>query len=177
VTTVRIAHAEPWPGKLADGGFCTRGYLVILADDAGHRAVPSWLTGAGDLARLLERAAEPAGQRPAPQNLAVRLLDAARAQVTGVDIEVTDPAATELSPDVAVARVTVAGPAGSRPVTAGLGLGLALAVAAAAPVRLGDGALDRLAVPVPGDDLLTPFLDRVPPAARAQPSGPEGGPA
>jgi hypothetical protein len=29
--------------------------------------------------------------------------------------------------------------------------------------------LDRLAVPVPGDDLLTPFLDRVPSAARAQP--------
>jgi len=29
--------------------------------------------------------------------------------------------------------------------------------------------LDRLAVPVPGDDLLTPFLGRVPPAARAQP--------
>ena len=29
--------------------------------------------------------------------------------------------------------------------------------------------MDRLAVPVPGDDLLTPFLDRVPPAARARP--------
>ena len=29
--------------------------------------------------------------------------------------------------------------------------------------------MDRLAVPVPGDDLLTPFLHRVPPAARARP--------
>ena len=29
--------------------------------------------------------------------------------------------------------------------------------------------LGRLAVPVPGDDLLTPFLDRVPPAATARP--------
>jgi hypothetical protein len=29
--------------------------------------------------------------------------------------------------------------------------------------------LDRLALPVPGDDLLTPFLDRVPPVARTGP--------
>ena len=177
MTTVRIAHAEPQPGRLASGGFDTRGYLVVLADDAGHRAVPIWMEEAGFLASLLERAGDQVGSGPTPQNLSVRLLGAARAQVTGVDIEVTDPAATELSPDVAAARIAVTGPAGNRPVTADLGLGLALAVAAAAPVRLGDGALDRLAVPVPGDDLLTPFLDRVPPAARAQPSGPEGGPA
>jgi hypothetical protein len=31
--------------------------------------------------------------------------------------------------------------------------------------------MDRLAVSVPGDDLLTPFLDRVPPVARARPGG------
>ena len=45
MTTVRIAHAEPRPGKLENGGFQTRGHLVVLADDAGHRAVPVWLRG------------------------------------------------------------------------------------------------------------------------------------
>ena len=55
MTTIRIAHAEPRPGKLANGGFHTRGYLVVLADDAGHRAVPIWMQEAGDLASLLER--------------------------------------------------------------------------------------------------------------------------
>lgn len=40
VTTLRIAHAEPRPGRLANGEFQTRGHLVVLADDASHRAVP-----------------------------------------------------------------------------------------------------------------------------------------
>jgi hypothetical protein len=165
VTTIRIAHAEPRPGRLAEGGFHTRGHLVVLADDAGHRAVPIWMQGAGDLASLLER---PAGQiitDGVPQELAIRLLGAGRARVTGVDIDVTDAGAAELSPEVAVARIGVASPIGTRQVTADLGLGLAVAVAADAPVRLADAVLDRLAVPVQGDDLLTPFLDRVPPAA------------
>jgi hypothetical protein len=52
VTTIRIAHAEPRPGRLANGGFHTRGHLVVLADDAGHRAVPIWMQGADDLANL-----------------------------------------------------------------------------------------------------------------------------
>jgi hypothetical protein len=165
VTTIRIAHAEPRPGRLANGGFHTCGHLVVLADDAGHRAVPIWMQGADDLAKLLQR---PAGQFIAdnvPQELTTRLLGAARARVTGVDIDLTEAGATELSPEVTVARIGLAGPAGTRPVTADLGLGLALAVAAGAPVRLADAVLDRLAVAVPGDDLLTPFLDRVPPAA------------
>jgi hypothetical protein len=62
VTTVRIAHAEPRPGRLANGEFQTHGYLVVLADDAGRRAVPVWLRGEpgeGDLARLLEHLPEP----------------------------------------------------------------------------------------------------------------------
>ena len=100
-----------------------------------------------------------------PQELTIRLLGAARARVTGVDIDVTEAGVTELSPEVTVARIGLAGPAGTRQVTADLGLGLALAAAAGAPVRLADAVLDRLAVPVPGDDLLTPFLGRVPPAA------------
>jgi len=169
VTTVRIAHAEPRPGRLANGEFQTRGYLVVLADDAGHRAVPIWMRDAGDLADLLERPADQVITDAVPQELTTRLLGAAHARVTGVDIDVTEAGAAELSPEVTVARVGLAGPAGTRQVTADLGLGLALAAAAGAPVRLADAVLDRLAVPVPGDDLLTPFLGRVPPAARAQP--------
>jgi hypothetical protein len=163
VTTVRIAHAEPRPGRLANGGFHTRGYLVVLADDAGHRAVPIWMRGAGDLADLLERPADQIVTDAVPQEFTTRLLGAARARVTGVDVDLTDAGAAELSPEVTVARIGLAGPAGTRQVTADLGLGLALAAAAGAPVHLADAALDRLAVPVPGGDLLTPFLDRVPP--------------
>ena len=175
VTTVRIAHAESQPGRLANGEFQVCGHLIVLADDAGHRAVPIWMggdPGASDLSYLLELAAWPADPVIAsgvPQELTIRLLGVARAQVTGVDIDVTEASAGELSPEVTVARIGLAGPAGTRQVTADLGLGLALAAAAGAPVRLADAVLDRLAVPVPGDDLLTPFLDRVPPAARARP--------
>ena len=175
MTTIRIAHAEPRPGRLANGEFQTRGHLVVLADDAGHRAVPIWMQGdpgADDLSHLLELAGRPADQVIAadvPQELATRLLGAARAWVTGVDVDVTEADAAELSPAVTVARIGLAGPAGTRQVTADLGLGLALAVAAGAPARLADAVMDRLAVPVPGDDLLTPFLDRVPPVARAAP--------
>jgi hypothetical protein len=172
VTTLRIAHAEPRPGRLANGEFQILGHLVVLADDAGHRAVPIWMggdPGASDLADLLER---PAGQvitDGVAQELTTRLLGAARARVTGVDIDVTEAGAAELSPEVTVARIGLASPAGTRQVTADLGLGLALAAAAGAPVRLADAVLDRLAIPVTGDDLLIPFLDRVPPAARARP--------
>ena len=170
--TLRIAHAEPRPGRLANGEFQTLGHLVVLADDAGHRAVPIWMPGdpgAGDLADLLERPADQVITDSVPQELTTRLLGAARSQVTGVDIDVTEAGAGELSPEVAVARIGLAGPAGTRQVTAGLGLSLALAAAAGAPVRMADAVLDRLALPVPGDDLLTPFLDRVPPGARALP--------
>ena len=169
MTTVRIAHAEPRPGRLANGEFQTRGYLVVLADDAGHRAVPVWMREAGDLADLLERPADQVITDAVPQELTTRLLGAARARVTGVDIDVTDAGAAELSPEVTVARIGLAGPAGARQVTADLGLGLALAAAAGAPVWLADVLLDRLAVQVPGDDLLTPFLGRVPPAAGPRP--------
>jgi hypothetical protein len=163
VTTLRIAHAEPRPGRLANGGFDTRGYLVVLADDAAHRAVPIWMPGAGHLADLLERPADQIVTDGVPAELTTRLLGAARARVTGVDVDLTDAGAAELSPEVTVARIGLAGPAGTRQVTGDLALGLALAAAAGAPVRLADAVLDRLAVPVPGDDLLTPFLDRVPP--------------
>jgi hypothetical protein len=44
MTTVRIAHAEPRPGNLGDGRTVVHGFLVVLADDAGHRALPLWLS-------------------------------------------------------------------------------------------------------------------------------------
>jgi hypothetical protein len=160
MTTVRIAHVEPRPGRLPDGGFHTRGFLVVLADDAGRRAVPI------QLAKLAARPAEEIMSSGAPQELATRLLRAAGASVTGVDIDVTEPDAAELRPETTVTRIGLDGAEGARQVTAGLGLGLAMAAAAGAPVRLADAVLDRVAAPVAGDDLLTPFLDRVPPVAQ-----------
>jgi hypothetical protein len=174
MTTVRIAHVEPRPGRLPDGGFQTHGFLVVLADDAAGRAVPIWLseTAAADLAQLAVLAARPPGEitpSGAPQELATRLLRAVGASVTGVDIDLTEPGAAELSPEAAVTRIRLDGAEGTRQVTAGLGLGLAVAAAARTPVRLAAAVLDRLGVPVPGDDLLTPFLDLVPPAAQVAP--------
>lgn len=183
MATVRIAHAEPRPGKLANGGFATRGYLVVLADDAGRRAVPIWLRGEpgeSDLSQLVELAGRPAGEIIAPdvpEELTARMLLAAGATVTGVDIDVTTADIGELTPQVTVARISLEGPGGSRQVTAGLGLGLAMAAAATVPVRVADAVMDRLATPVAGDDLLTPFAGRVPPVARAVPGyGPPGWP-
>jgi len=175
MTTVRIAHAEPRPGRLANGEFQTRGHLIVLADDARHRAVPIWMRGdpgASDLSQLIESARRPTGEivtADAPQALTARLLGAAGASVTEVDIDTTCADIDELTPQVTVARIRLAGSAGTRNVTADLGLGLAMAAATGAPVRLASTLMDRVAVPVPGDDLLTPFLDRVPPAARALP--------
>jgi hypothetical protein len=171
MTIVRIAHVEPRPGRLPNGGFQTRGFLVVLADDAGRRAVPIWLRepAAGDLAQLATRAPGEITPGGAPEELATRLLRAAGASVTGVDIDVTEPDATELRPEAAATRIGLDGAGGTRQVTVGLGLGLAMAVATGAPVRLADAVLDRVAEPVPGDDLLTPFLDRVPSAAQVRP--------
>ena len=172
MASVRVAHAEPLPGKLPTGEILTVGYLVVLADDAGHRAVPIWLPGepgVDDLARLVElrdRPPEEAVSLAVPEELTARLLGVAGASVTGVDIDVTLPDADTLGPKVTVARVELTGRCGTRHVAAGLGLGLAIAVTAGATIRVPDAVMDRLSAPVAGDDLLTPFLDRVPPAAR-----------
>ena len=177
MTTVRIAHAEPRPGRLANGGFVTHGHLVVLADDAGHRAVPIWMRGEPGESRPVQA---PRDRRPAARRdrdgrrsggsdrpAAAR----GRRQRDRVDIDVTEADIDELTPQVAVARIGLARPAGTREVTAGLGLGLAMAAAAGVPVRMADAVLDRVAMPVPGDDLLGPFLDRVPPVGRALPGG------
>jgi hypothetical protein len=160
----------------------------VLVDDASHRAVPVWLlhgdrAGGESLPRLVE---EPGGvtvTAGVPEELGTRLLRAAGAAVTGVDIEMTKADAGELTPETAAARIEVGGRAGSRQVTARLGLGLAVAAATGAPVRLDSVVLDRLAVPVPGDDAIGPILDRLPPGrrdrrvSRCGPGQPAQGPA
>ena len=184
MTTVRIAHAEPRPGNLGHGIFITAGYLVVLADDAGHRALPIWFgghPGGGSLSGLLDRTADDILTSGAPEELNARLLAAAGATVTGVDVEMTGAGAEMtgsrpggLDPDAFTARIELGGPAGPRHVAAPFGLGLAMAAAAGAPVRVPGAVLDRLAVPVAGDDLLGPLLERVPQAARP-PGGRIGG--
>jgi len=86
-------------------------------------------------------------------------------RVTAVDIEPASEDVPELRPETASARVGLATAAGTRHVLVSAGYGLALAAAAGAPVRVADAVMDRLAVPVQGEDVRTPFL----PTAAAQP--------
>jgi hypothetical protein len=171
VTTVRIAHAVPRPGARPDGGFLVSEYLVMLteaaSEDAARRALPLWLQvpGGDALWQLLNRPAKDPVMAGVLEETAARLLDAAGVAVTAVDLLVTSHDAVQLrSADVA-ARVELGTADGTRYVTVSAGYGLALAAASGAPVRVADVVLDRLAVPVMGDDLVTQFLPAV--AARA----------
>jgi hypothetical protein len=180
VTAVRIAHVEPWPGRGADGGFAISEFLIVLADDANRRALPLWLTGSdGDsLWQLLDQPTAEAGMAGVAEELAGRMLHAGHITVTAVDIEELDtevtvplrhPPSSSPPSAAATARIELGRPGGIRHFTARLGYSLALAVATGAPVRVADAVLDRLAVPVAGDDLLGPFLGRVPVPAAARP--------
>jgi RNA polymerase sigma factor (sigma-70 family) len=144
--TVRIAGAErripPGPEPI---GFPS--HVVILADDAGRRALPLWVQEINP--RRLEpsaAASEGAGTSEAltVDELTARLLDAAGASVTGVDID-------EIGPEVAAARISLATAEGTRRVTARVAEGLAVAITAGAPVRVAGPVMDRLAVPLPDD--------------------------
>ena len=77
---------------------------------------------------------------PSSDELTDRLLRAAGARVTAVDIE-------ELGPEVTVARIGLATPAGPGHVTARLLDGLAMAITTAAPIRVTGAVMDRMAVP------------------------------
>jgi RNA polymerase sigma-70 factor (ECF subfamily) len=153
VTTVRIAHAEPWPGRIDEHHFGLNQVLVVLADDAGGRAMPLWLRGTDgrSIWWLLDRSDVDPEMTGVPEELTTRLLRAAGVTVSAVVID-------ELGPEITAARIEMTGPAGSRQVTARAADGLALAVTAGAPVRVADGILDRLAVPVTDGNLLEPFL-------------------
>jgi hypothetical protein len=178
VTTVRIVPARYIrPRRAPDGSdvpdWWPHQRLIVLADtvptkDGGHRAVPLWVV-AGHKG-LLGRLGRPAADAEVTSGLletAVRLLGTAGTEVSAVDIEPASDDVPELRSDTVTARVELATAAGSRPVTVGAEYGLALAAVAGAPVRVSDAVMDRLAVPVPGQDVLAPFL----PPADARPPG------
>jgi hypothetical protein len=130
-----------------------RHVLVILADDAGHRALPVRLSGPErQLWRLLSRPddlheEDPLGDHA--EEMTGRLLQAAGVTLAGVTV-------TELGPGVTATRIDIAGP-GETPVTASLADGLTLAVITGAPLTVDDPVMDRLARPVTGPDLLSQF--------------------
>ena len=157
MTIVRIVR---WPGGLPEGSIVTGRDLIVLADDTGHRAVPLWLPGLDFklLWWLLDRPARDAGLAGVLEETAARLLHAAGVAVTGVDIEPAGEDVPELRSDTAAARIGLATAAGTRQVPVSAGYGLKLAVAAGAPVRVADAVMDRLAVPVHGEDVHAPFL-------------------
>jgi bifunctional DNase/RNase len=174
MTTVRIAHIEPWPGKrIGGGGFWVSSFLVVLADDSGGRALPVWLDGPEGHALFRGD-----GDHPHPEPAEVitaALLRVAGVTVTGVDIDELD---TELTtgpqqlttgpqqgrdkPQV-TARIefTAAGTAELRQMTVRIGYALAMAAATGAPVRVADQLMEQLAVPGQGD-LVGQFTRDVP---------------
>ena len=173
MTTVRIVPTRHIrPARAPDGSdvpdWWPHQRLIVLADDAGHRAVPLYVIAG--LKGLLGRLGRPAGDAEVTSGLletAVRLLGTAGTEVSAVDIEPASDDVPELRSDTVTARVGLATAAGSRPVTVGAEYGLALAAVAGAPVRVADAVMDRLAVSVPGEDMLAPFL----PPAEARPPG------
>jgi RNA polymerase sigma factor (sigma-70 family) len=161
MTAVRIAHADPWPERQPG--------LVVLADDAGHRALPVRLPArTGVFWNLFARAAERGADRDEehPEDDAAqmtrRLLHAAGITVTAVTV-------TDLGPAVAATRVDIATPGGTRQVTTRLPDGLALAVITGALLAVDNPVMDQLAEPVTGPDPLGPFRSR----QQAPPGPPE----
>ena len=160
MTIVRIVLADPRSGRVPEGSAVNGQQLIVLADDTGHRAVPLWLRviDAKLLWGLLERSAGDAVMARVPEEIAARLLHAAGVGLTAVDIEPAGEDVPELHPDTAAAQVGLATAAGDRHVTVSAGYALKLAVVAGVPVRVADAVMDRLAVPVHGEDVHAPFL-------------------
>jgi hypothetical protein len=177
MTTVRIVHAlrhnrparAPDGSDVADWRLVQR--LIVLADDAGRRAVPLWLRvwGQKDLLSQLGRPASDAEVASGLLETAARVLRTAGTAVSALDIEPASDDVPELRWDTVTARIGLATATGTRPVTVSVEYGLALAAVAGAPVRVADEVMDRLAVPVPGEDMLAPFL---PPADARPPARP-----
>ena len=160
MTIVRVVLADPRSGRVPTGSAVNGQQLIVLADDAGQRAVPLWLgvVGAKLLLALLLRPAGDAVMAGVLEETAAQLLHAAGVAVTAVDIEPAGEDVPELRSDTAAARVGLVTAAGTRHVLVSAGYGVKLAVAAGAPVRVADAVMDRLAVPVQGEDVLAPFL-------------------
>ncbi len=153
MTAVRIAHAEPWPGPQPAGPHV----LVVLADDAGHRAaLPVRLPARSDAFwRLLARQED----RDDAGEMTGQLLHAAGITVTAVTV-------TDLGPAVTATRIDITAGGGTRQVTTRLADGLALAVITGAPLAVDDPVMDRLAEPVTGPGLLSPYGNRQQPPPR-----------
>jgi RNA polymerase sigma-70 factor (ECF subfamily) len=141
MTTVRVARIESAipPGPVPDR---VPTHVIVLADDHG-RDLPIWLLGRDS--HRFTTLTEPG--EPTADELTGRLLHAAGARVTGVELD-------ELGPEVPAARIDLA-VQGAEPahITVRLLDGLALAITTGAPIRVTDTVLDRLAVPagtVPG---------------------------
>ena len=168
MTIVRIVLADPRTGRVPEGSAVNGEQLIVLADDAGHRVVPLWLKVIDSklLWGLLERPAGDGVMAGVLEETAVRLLHAAGVGVTAVDIEPAGEDVPDLRPGTAAARVRLTAAAGDRHVRVSAGYGLKLAVVAGVPVRVADEVMDRLAVPVHGEDVHAPFLlpaaDRTP---------------
>jgi RNA polymerase sigma-70 factor, ECF subfamily len=164
MTSVRIAHADPWPGRTPDGGMSASHVLVVLADDAGHRALPVRLNARdGAFWRLLARPED--GQEEEAEEPEEHALDMTGQLLRAAGITVTTVAVTELGPGVTAVRIGIAAPGGTRQVTTRLADGLALAVSTGAPLAVDGPLMDRLAEHVTGPDLLGPFRSRQPAAA------------
>jgi bifunctional DNase/RNase len=157
MTTVRIAHTEPWPGKRMGGrGFRISSFLVVLADDSGGRALPVWLNGPEGHGLFRSQDDHP---HPEPAEvITAGLLRAAGVTVTGVDIDKLDIALTtgprqgrDTAQATARIEFTAAGTAEPQQMTVRIGYALAMAAATGAPVRVADQLMDQLAVPAQGD--------------------------
>ena len=133
MTTVHVARIERRipPGPVPDR-FPT--HVMVLADDQGRRELPIWLLGEDSHRFADDR------HGPSSDELTDRLLRAAGTRVTAVNVD-------ELGPEVTVARIELATPAGPEHVTARLYDGLAAAITAGAPIRVADAVMDRLAGP------------------------------
>ena len=171
MTTVRIAHTEPWPGRNKGGhGFRISSFLVVLVDDVSRRALPIWLSGPEG--HSLFRGD---GDHPHPEPTEVitaSLLRAAGVTVVGVDIDTLGATLTtgpqrgrDLTQAAARIEFTAAGTAEPRQLSVRIGYALALAVATGAPVQVPDQLMDQLAVPAQGD-LVGQFTRDVPPPPR-----------
>jgi RNA polymerase sigma-70 factor, ECF subfamily len=153
MTTVRIAHADPWPGREPDGGMSVRHVLVVLADDVGHRTLPVRLPRRdGNFWRLLARPVDRDEEHPEDhaEKMTGQLLHAAGITVTAVTV-------TDLGPGVTATRIDIGPPGRTRHVTTRLADGLALAVITGAPPAVDGPVMDLLAEPVTGPDLLSQF--------------------
>ncbi|MGB6457850.1 MAG: hypothetical protein WBH47_25535, partial [Streptosporangiaceae bacterium] len=160
MTIVRIVLADPRTGGPPDGSAVNGQQLIVLADDTGQRAVPLWMPGLDFklLWWLLARPAGAAARAGVLEETAARLLHTAGVAVTAVDIEPASEDVPQLGSETAAARVKLTTATGTSHVTVSAGFGLKLAVAAGAPARVADAVMDRLAVPVHGEDVHAPFL-------------------